>query len=238
MDSGAPAALLAHSYRALVVGARGAIGAAFVEALQDDVHCHHVEAVSRAHNPGFDLLDAASIAAQAAASAANGPYHLIVDATGALMLDGQGPEKSLAALQADHLARAFQINAIGPALVLRHFAPLLAPGASIYAKLSARVGSIADNRKGGWYGYRASKAALNMLLQTAAIELQRKRPELRVVALQPGTVDSRLSQPFSAGVAQLLEPAESVAGMLAALRGLQARQGAHFVDYRGQEIPW
>jgi NAD(P)-dependent dehydrogenase (short-subunit alcohol dehydrogenase family) len=123
-------------------------------------------------------------------------------------------------------------------MLLRHFAPLLAPGPSIYAKLSARVGSISDNHKGGWYGYRASKAALNMLLQTAAIELQRKNPQLRVVALQPGTVRSELSRPFAAGVAQLLEPADSVAGMLAALRNLQPTSGAHFVDYQGQPIPW
>lgn len=238
MDNEEPRGLLAHSYRALVVGAHGAIGAAFVTALQHDQGCAHVEAISRADTPGFDLLDAGSIAAQAAASALHGPYHLIVDATGALMLDGVGPEKSLAALQPEHLARAFQINAIGPALVLRHFAPLLAPGASIYAKLSARVGSIADNRKGGWYGYRASKAALNMLLQTAAIELQRKQPELRVVALQPGTVRSNLSKPFAAGVTHLLEPAQSVAGMLAAMRALPTRKGAHFVDYQGNAVPW
>ena len=225
-------------YRALVIGASGAIGQAFVQALQYDPRCTHVESISRTHNSAFDLMEPASLAAQASASAHGGPYHLIVDATGSLTIDGVGPEKSLAALQPDVLAKAFALNAIGPLLLLRNFAPLLAAGPSIYAKLSARVGSITDNRKGGWYGYRASKAALNMFLQTAAIELQRKQPELRVVALQPGTVRSNLSQPFSAGVATLLEPAESVAGMLTALRGLKARQGAHFVDYQGQEIPW
>ena len=230
--------LFDHDYRALVIGASGAIGQAFVRALQDDPRCVHVEMVSRAHGSGFDLLDPGSLAAQAAVSAGSGPYHLIVDATGALTIDGVGPEKSLAAVQPDVLAKSFQLNAIGPLMVLRHFAPLLVPGPSIYAKLSARVGSIGDNHKGGWYGYRASKAALNMFLQTAAIELQRKQPALRVVALQPGTVRSNLSKPFSAGVAKLLEPAESVAGMLATLRGLQARQGAHYVDYQGQEIPW
>ena len=227
-----------EDYRALVIGASGAIGQAFVQAFQQDLRCAHVEEISRSHSNGFDLLDHASISAHAAMSAGSGPYHIIVDATGALTIDGVGPEKTLTTLQPDHLARAFQVNAIGPALVLRHFAPLLAPGPCIYAKLSARVGSITDNHKGGWYGYRASKAGLNMLLQTAAIELQRKNAELRVVALQPGTVRSSLSRPFAAGVAKPLEPAESVAGMMTALRGLGARQGACFMDYQGKEIPW
>ena len=221
--------LFANDYRALVIGASGAIGQAFTSVLQRDLRCVHVEQVSRAHSSGFDLLDESSVAAQAAASAGAGPYHLIVDATGALTIDGVGPEKSLAALQSARLAKAFQLNAIGPVLVLRHFAPLLAPGASIYAKLSARVGSISDNHKGGWYGYRASKAALNMLLQTAAIELQRKNAQLRVVALQPGTVRSDLSRPFSAGVDKLLEPTDSVAGMLEALTGLQPRSIANII---------
>ena len=227
-----------HEYRALVIGAGGAIGQAFATALQQDDHCVHVEVLSRSDGNGFDLLDTAGLPALAAVAAAAGPYHLIVDATGALSIDGVGPEKSLAAVQPEILAKSLALNAIGPLMVLRHFAPLLAPGPSIYAKLSARVGSISDNNKGGWYGYRAAKAALNMYLQTAAIELQRKRPELRVVALQPGTVRSELSKPFSAGVAHLLEPQDSVDGMLAALQGLEARQGAHFVDYQGQQIPW
>jgi NAD(P)-dependent dehydrogenase (short-subunit alcohol dehydrogenase family) len=130
------------------------------------------------------------------------------------------------------------INAIGPSLVLRHFSPLLAKGASVYAKLSARVASITDNKKGGWYGYRSSKAAMNMMLQTAAIELQRKNPDLRVVALQPGTVKSRLSQAFASTSIKVLEPKESVTGMLDALKALQAKPGAYFVDYQGLEIPW
>jgi NAD(P)-dependent dehydrogenase (short-subunit alcohol dehydrogenase family) len=229
-------------YRALVIGASGAIGQAFVHALQEDALCTHVEEVSRSLGKGldigFDLRDTESLKKQATASAVHGPYHLMVDATGVLTIDGVGPEKSLSALQPEILTKAFELNAMGPLMVLRHFAPLLASGPSVYAKLSARVGSIGDNRKGGWYGYRAAKAALNMFLQTAAIELQRKQPELRVVALQPGTVRSGLSQPFSAGVAQLLEPAESVRGMLSALRDLQARPGAHFVDWQGHEIPW
>ncbi len=225
-------------YKALVIGAGGAIGQAFVAALEADPLCSHVERVSRSHGSGFDLENPECLVEQAQTCTANGPYHFIVDATGALTINGVGPEKSLSALSPEILAKSFALNAVGPLMVLRHFAPLLASGPSIYAKLSARVGSISDNRKGGWYGYRASKAALNMYLQTAAIELQRKQPELRVVALQPGTVRSNLSRPFAAGVPHLLEPSESVNGMLSALRSLTARQGAHFVDYQGQEIPW
>lgn len=225
-------------YKALVIGASGAIGSAFVEAFQSDSNCSGVELVARSLSGGFDLLDEESIQQQAAVCRSAGPYHVIIDATGALTMDGVGPEKSLASLRQDTLMRNFQVNAVGPVLVLRHFAPLLAAGPSIYAKLSARVGSISDNKKGGWYGYRASKAALNMLLQTAAIELQRRNPELRIVALQPGTVRSALSQPFSGSVSHLLEPSESVAGMLAALKTLTPKPGAHFVDYKGQSIDW
>ena len=232
------APLFDKDYRALVIGASGAIGRAFVQALQEDTACTHVEVVARSYGTGFDLLDPAGLAALAATTAHAGPFNVIVDATGALRIDGVGPEKSLSAVRADAMVKSFEINALGPLLVLRHFAPLLASGPSIYAKLSARVGSISDNRKGGWYGYRAAKAALNMLLQTAAIELQRKNADIRVVALQPGTVRSALSAPFSAGAPHVLEPQESVTGMLGALRSLPVRPGAQFVDYQGNVIPW
>ena len=225
-------------YKALVVGSGGAIGDAFAQAFYADARCAHVELVARGSHSGFDLRDPESICAQATLSSGKGPYHIIVDATGAIAINGVGPEKALSSLNADHLMQAFLINAIGPALVLRHFSPLLAKGASVYAKLSARVGSITDNKKGGWYGYRSSKAALNMILQSAAIELQRKNPDLRVVALQPGTVKSKLSQPFTSTYSQILEPAQSVSGMLDVLTALQAKSGAYFLDYKGLEIPW
>ena len=225
-------------YKALVVGSGGSIGDAFAQAFYADARCAHVELVSRGSHSDFDLRDPESIRAQATLSSGKGPYHIIVDATGAISINGVGPEKALSSLNADHLMQAFLINAIGPALVLRHFSPLLAKGASVYAKLSARVGSITDNKKGGWYGYRSSKAALNMILQSAAIELQRKNPDLRVVALQPGTVKSKLSQPFTSSYSQILEPAQSVSGMLDALKALQAKSGAYFLDYKGLEIPW
>jgi len=225
-------------FKALVIGSNGTLGRAFVDAFRLDPNCTFVEAVSRDSGSGFDLLDAESIRVQASLSSSAGPFEIIVDATGALEINGVGPEKSLNSLNSEHLTQAFLVNAIGPALVLRHFSPLLARGSSTYAKLSARVGSISDNKKGGWYGYRASKAALNMMLQTAAIELQRKNPNVRVAALQPGTVRSKLSNPFVGAQHDLLEPYASVLGMLNALKNLPVKSGAHFIDYKGNEIPW
>ncbi len=229
---------LEHPYTALVIGSGGAIGSALAAALEADILCTRVVRVSRATMPDFDLCQPDSIAQAAQRVAPQGPFDLILDATGALVIDGVGPEKSLAALDATALTRSFQINTIGPALVLKQFSPLLAPGRAVYAKLSARVGSIADNRKGGWYGYRASKAALNMVLQTAAIEMQRRHPERLVVALQPGTVRSPLSAPFVAGGPGVLEPAQAAAALLAAIRTLSPQAGAQFIDHRGQSIPW
>lgn len=230
-------ASLRDGYTALVLGATGAIGGALVAALQADARCGQVLAVSRRSEPGLDLCSEASIAACAGQLMPQCPFHLVLDATGALTLDGRGPEKRLDELGADALLRALQVNAVGPALLLKHLAPLLATGERvIWAKLSARVGSIEDNRKGGWYGYRAAKAALNQLLQTSAIELARRRPALVVAALQPGTVRSALSRPFVGDDA--LDPAESARRLLAVIDGLPATGRAHFVDHQGQTIPW
>ncbi|MFN5777112.1 MAG: hypothetical protein ACK45K_12755 [Burkholderiaceae bacterium] len=138
------------------------------------MNCRDVVEISRSRGLDFDLENPQSIEALGSQLAEGGLFHLIIDATGALTIDGTGPEKSLAKLESKSLQRSFMVNAIGPALLLRHLSPLLAAGDTIYAKLSARVGSIADNQKGGWFGYRSSKAAMNMILQTASIELQRK----------------------------------------------------------------
>ena len=228
---------LPEGYRALVFGASGAIGQAFVQALQSDPRCAKVCGVSRQSSPGLDLLDESSMATCAQDLAPQGPFHLVLDATGALTLNGRGPEKRMDELDATHLLHALHLNAVGPSLLLKHFSPLLASGERvIWGKLSARVGSIEDNRKGGWYGYRAAKAALNMLLQTASIEIARRRPLAVVAALQPGTVQSALSQPFVGQDA--LHPNESAQRLLATLDGLQPTVRAQFVDHQGQHIPW
>jgi NAD(P)-dependent dehydrogenase (short-subunit alcohol dehydrogenase family) len=228
---------LPEGYRALVFGASGAIGQAFVQALQSDSRCAKVCGVSRQSSPGLDLLDESSMAACAQDLAPQGPFHLVLDATGALTVNGRGPEKRLDELDAAHLLNALQLNAVGPCLLFKHFVSLLASGQRvIWGKLSARVGSIEDNRKGGWYGYRAAKAALNMLLQTGAIEIARRRPLAVVAALQPGTVQSALSQPFVGQHA--LRPEDAAQRLLSVLNGLQPNGRAQFVDHSGQPIPW
>lgn len=228
-------ARLRHGFRALVIGASGAIGSAFEQALRADARCGEVLAVTRTQPLAWDLRDAQSI--ETLAQRLSGPLHLVIDATGALTLDERGPEKRLQELEAPHLLASLQVNAVGPALLLRHLSPLLARDERVvWAKLSARVGSIEDNHKGGWYGYRAAKAALNQLLQTAAIELARQRPQMVVAALQPGTVRSPLSRPFVGDAATA--PQVSVQGLLGALDALEATGRAHFVDYAGRVIPW
>ncbi len=193
-----------------------------------------VTGLGRRSDPPVELTDEASIADAAARLHGAGPFHRIVDATGALTIDGAGPEKRLADLDPAIMARAFAINAIGPALLLKHFTGLLPrSGRCVFATLSARVGSIGDNRLGGWYSYRASKAALNQLLRTAAIEVARRRPEAILLALHPGTVRTGLSARFTD---QGMEPEEAARRLLRTMDGA-ARSGV-FLDYAGQDISW
>jgi len=232
------------AYQALVLGASGAIGSAFVSYFQQDPDCSQVVGLSRQSTLHFELENEDSMAHCAAQlQSGTGPFGAcqfkwIIDATGALILEGQGPEKRLEALNAKQLLKQFEVNAVGPALLMKHFFPLLAgQEPSCYATLSARVGSIEDNHKGGWYGYRAAKAARNMLLQTAAIEAARKRPLCVFAALQPGTVQSKLSSSFVAADNAML-PEESVSKLMLVMSGLKPNGRAQFVDHAGQVIPW
>jgi NAD(P)-dependent dehydrogenase (short-subunit alcohol dehydrogenase family) len=226
---------LPEGYRALVVGASGGLGAAFVAQLQADPRCAEVHALHRRSTPPLDFDDEAGIAA--AAAAVGGPLHLVINAAGLLHTPDFMPEKKLGDLNAAQLMQTYRVNAVGPALLMRHFVPLLAPGRALVALLSAKVGSIGDNRLGGWYGYRASKAALNMLVRTAAIEGRRRQPGAVLVALHPGTVDTRLSRPFRGE--QIGRPPEvAAAEMLGVLDGLSADDSGRFISYRGEALPW
>ena len=192
--------------------------------------------LSRTSVPPIDLLDEASIAAAAEALKERGPFDRIIVATGALTVQGRGPEKRLAELDPAIMAQAFAVNAIGPALLIKHFAGLLpAKGRCVFAALSARVGSIGDNRLGGWYSYRASKAALNQVIRTASVEIARKRPDAIVVALHPGTVRTSLSAPFTTPDQGTL--AEQSAKLLIATLDAAAETGC-FLDYSGALVSW
>ncbi len=187
----------------------------------------------------IDITDEASIAA--AAGRVPDDIDLAIVATGRLQGDGMSPERSFAALDAHALARSFQVNAIGPALVAKHVLPRLAKDRpAVFAVLSARVGSIEDNRLGGWYGYRASKAALNMLVRSLAVELARTRPLAACVALHPGTVDTALSRPFQRNVAEgkLFTAAYAAERLLGVIEGLGPKDSGGFYAYDGTCIPF
>lgn len=234
---------------AIVFGAGGAIGRALAARLVDEGDYAEIHAGQRG-NPGadlpgtvpfrFQLDDEASIAAALERLAA--PPRLVVVATGLLHDEARGiiPEKSLRALDARVMAEVLAANAIGPALIAKHcLSRLPRDGRAVFAVLSARVGSIGDNRLGGWHSYRASKAALNMLVRNFAIELERSHPQAVIAALHPGTVDSRLSAPFQRGVAQgrLFSPDQVAGCLLDVLASLgPADSGGHFA-WDGARIP-
>lgn len=224
---------------AVIFGAGGGIGEALVEALRAAGDFAPVIAFSRRTSPSFDLLDEASIERAASFIAAREPLRLVIDATGFLHDDHQSPEKSWRQLDGAWLARSFALNAIGPALLMKHVLPLLPrTGKAVFATLSARVGSIGDNRLGGWYSYRASKAALNQLVRTAAVELARRAPEAICVALHPGTVATRLSGPFAASGLEIHSPAAAARHLLAVIDRLTPAGNGEFFDWRGQPVPW
>jgi len=237
-----------HPIRAVVIGASGGIGSAVSRLLLDDPGVSEVLAFARRpigtvaspklRTGRLDFADEDSIAS--AAEAAD-TVDIVFVATGLLHGPGITPEKNWRSLDPEVLATLFQVNTIGPALVAKHFMPRLPRrGRSVFAAISAKVGSIADNRLGGWYGYRAAKAALNQIIRTTAIELARTRPDALCVALHPGTVDTDLSKPFQAGVAEgkLFPPEVSAAHMLAVLNGLTPADSGGLFAWDGQRLPY
>ncbi len=232
---------------AAVIGASGAIGQAWVERLAQDEQVTAVWAGSRAgaafthpkvRSVSLKVTDEASLAA--AAAQIEGPLHCLIIATGILHQGSElHPERSLKEVNPAALEEVFRVNTIGPLLVLKHFVPLMPRNErSLVAALSARIGSISDNRLGGWYAYRASKAALNMLIRTASIEIRRRSRKAIVVGLHPGTVDSALSQPFQTLVPEggLFTPEFSVAQQYQVLAGLTPEDSGACFAWDGQRI--
>lgn len=218
--------------RALIIGASGGIGAAFAGELRQREF--EVTGLSRCEN-GLDFARPSEVSDTLAAQIA--PFDLILVASGALTVEADRPEKGLGELSAEEMAAQFAVNTIGPALVLKEARRLLPrKGRSVFAALSARVGSIGDNRLGGWYSYRASKAALNQVIKTGAIELARSHKEAVCVALHPGTVATPFTANFNAP--HKLAAAESAAHLLSVLDGLTASDTGRFYDWRGDVVDW
>jgi NAD(P)-dependent dehydrogenase (short-subunit alcohol dehydrogenase family) len=244
---------------ALVTGGSSGIGLAVVAALlaRADVTVVHAVARGAADSAALaalaerhgarlrplaaDLTDDADLARLAARLRADGPLHLVFNAAGLLHGDGLRPEKSLGQVRRGALERVFAVNAFAPILLAQALLPAMRHGApAVFASLSARVGSIGDNRAGGWYAYRAAKAAQNQLLRTLAVECRRTHPMLACVLLHPGTVDTPLSAPFKATVepARLFAPGRAAAQLLGVIGTLGPADSGRFLAWDGQEVPW
>ncbi len=221
---------------AVIIGASGGIGGALARELARRGAFAEIVSLSR---PLLDLADEASIVACASDIAGRGPLRLVIVASGVLHGDDLMPEKSWRDLDPARLARIFAVNTIGPALIIKHFAPLLArEGRAVFATLSARVGSIGDNHLGGWYGYRSSKAALNQIVRTGAVELRRTHPEAVCVALHPGTVATRLSQPFAKKGLDVQAPEVAATRLIDVIERLRPEDTGGFFDHHAKALQW
>ena len=220
--------------KALILGASGGVGAALAARLRAQGVA--VTALSRSGD-GLDLTRPDTIATHAAALE-DQRFDLIFNATGALVIEGRQPEKTMDAVDPQAMAAHFALNATGVALVIRHFAPLLSrEGRPVLASLSARVGSIGDNGLGGWVSYRAAKAAQNQIIRTAAIEWRRRNPRAVLVALHPGTVATPLTAKYAARH-PTISPDESARALLDVIAALTPDDSGSFRDWKGQIVPW
>ena len=232
----------------VVIGSSGSIGRAFVNQLANKYHDATIHAFSRHPSQDeidnvlfheIDYTDESSIEASAAIASDNGLIDMVIVATGILHEGDLMPEKSLRELSADKFQRLFEVNTVAPALIAKYFLPKLHKETrSIFAALSARVGSISDNQMGGWYAYRSSKAALNMIIKNAAIEVGRRNKNAIIVGLHPGTVDSDLSKPFQKNVAdgKLFTPEFSAGKLIEVLDNLTVENSGHCFAWDGQEV--
>ena len=234
--------------RAAVFGSSGGIGNAIVDNLADRRGVRTIHAYSRSSRPTdndrilskeIDVHSEASLAA--AAGAIDAPLDLVIVAVGTLHSDTYAPERRISEITADAMIDVFRVNTVAPALIAKHFLPLLdRERRTVFAALSARVGSISDNRLGGWTSYRASKAALNMVLRTLSIEHGRRRRNSIIAGLHPGTVDTGLSKPFSANVPEgkLFTPSRSAGHLLDVVDGLEPDDSGGIFAWDGQRIDY
>lgn len=217
----------------LIIGASGGVGSALATAYA--ARGDQVTGLSRSVN-GLDLTDEASI--QAHIGGLNGPFDVVLIASGALEIDGAEPEKTIKSITQKAMMDQFALNAVGPALVLGHAADLLPrDGRGVFAVLSARVGSIGDNKIGGWISYRSAKAAVNQIVHTASIELARSHKHSICVALHPGTVKTPFTEKYLARH-PAVEASEAAENLLSVIDGLGVKDTGQFFDWAGKPVPW
>ena len=217
----------------LIIGASGGVGSALATAYA--ARGDQVTGLSRSVD-GLDLMDEASI--QAHIGGLNGPFDVVLIASGALEIDGAEPEKTIKSITQKAMMDQFALNAVGPALVLRHAADLLPrDGRGVFAVLSARVGSIGDNKIGGWISYRSAKAAVNQIVHTASIELARSHKHSICVALHPGTVKTPFTEKYLARH-PAVEASEAAENLLSVIDGLGVKDTGQFFDWAGKPVPW
>ena len=234
--------------RVIIVGASGGIGQSFARLLSKSPQITHIYALSRRPCPvrspkletiSMDFEDEASIKAATDIIKAQGRYDLVIIASGFLHDNEISPEKNMRALSREGFLKAFSVNTIGPALCAKHFLPLMRRDRkTVFTALSARVGSISDNRLGGWYAYRAAKAALNMTLKGLSIEHKRRFTDCVIIGLHPGTVDTALSAPYQGNVAEgkLFTADYSAGKMLDVIDQVQPSDSGNCFDYGGEVI--
>lgn len=249
-----------NNANALIIGSNGGIGLAFVKQLLKDETFTKIYGTYRHRDSSselialesnypnrlvclsMDITDELQVSeAIKQISVGIDKLHLVINCVGLLHDGSLQPEKSLKQINSEHLMRYFQVNSIGAVLLAKHLLPLFRHSdRSIFASISAKIGSIGDNQLGGWYGYRASKAALNMFMRTVAIEYSRKSPQTIVVTLHPGTTNTRLSKPFQKNVpADKLFPVErTVTQLLGVIEKLDTGDSGQFFSWDGSQLPW
>ena len=223
-----------YSGRALVFGASGGIGQAFSRFLEDKLGSENVVNVSRSFD-GFEISDEEKILKFS--ESIEGSFNLIINATGVLQTTEEGPEKTINVVKQKSMIDMMTINAIGPALLLKNFSKKLDKTKfSVFVNLSARVGSITDNRLGGWISYRSSKAALNQIIKTSSIEINRRNKNAICVGLHPGTVKTRFTEKFQ-NTTETISPEESVEMMMKVIESLSVDDNGYCFAYDGKVIP-
>lgn len=224
---------------AVVIGNSGSIGSAIEKELSDQGF-KNIIGFNRSSNPRLDLLNEETIAQSAQfIKDKDIPVSLVFDATGLLHDDNNMPEKTYKNIDQIFMRKNFEINVMGPALIMKYFLPLLdKEEKSIFASISAKVGSISDNRYGGWYSYRASKAALNQMIKTASIEMKMKNQKAICLAIHPGTVESKLSKPFQKNDLTIQSPQESASNIFKILTSSTSKDTGSFYNWDGKIIDW